>query len=156
MKPLKNGTENKIEALELDQHLKVMDSLEKFWLSQTDTIKPYHHFLFPLLFSGFSYVLYSKDNLVSYLYGACSVKTGFLHLIATRPDMHRHGYASSLINHWEKEARKRLLRNLLAYTLEDNRLSIGFLTKNGYRRLDTISIGHGEKRVLFEKKLHLK
>lgn len=139
--------------MDFNQHLIIEEQLPKFWLTQAQTAEPYHHAMFPLIFSDFSFVLYENSDLKSYLYGAHSQTHGFIHIIATKHGNYRKGYATHILNHWEAAARKKNLQKALAFSLEINTLSQKFFEKNGYTPKQTLQVWSNSYRILFEKTL---
>lgn len=143
----------RIVPLTLERHNQLLNELERFWLSKAPTAANHLTPVYPLLFSGFSFLLCQGETIASYLYGAHNNNKGFLVSIATRPEFYRRGYGTALLSYWEKAARKKGLRSLWAYTTPDNLQSPPFLQCNGFIIRKEIRILSDENRVLFKKEL---
>jgi len=140
-----------IRKLSIQEHKKILNELDFFWITQVPVMKPLHHPLFALVFSNFSFVLCKGLQIVSYVYAVHNNKKGFIHIIATRAGHYQKGYASFLLNHLEKTAREINLKSLWAYCLPNNFSSRGLFEKNQFIMQKEIEISADEKRVLYKK-----
>jgi len=140
-----------IRRLSLSEHRKILQNLDLFWLSKTEFIRPYHHALFSLLFADSSFALYKDSELVSYLYGACNRTKAFIHIIATRPQYYKNGYASILLRHFENTIKEKNINRIWTYIVPENSRSKIFFEKNGFIMRKEILISTDEKRILFRK-----
>lgn len=142
----------RIEALDLSHHLLINKQSANFWGSQ-NSVSEFHVPLIPLFFHETSFVVMQKDLLLCYLYGVMNKRNAFVHLLATRKNHYRKGYASFLLSHWEESLHKQGVQNFYAYTLEKNILSQKFFLSQKYVFSKKIEVFHNDFRNLYQKKI---
>ncbi|MGD8451533.1 MAG: GNAT family N-acetyltransferase [Phycisphaerae bacterium] len=139
----------------------ILRDLTDFWGS--DRARAVHHPMFLHEFGDTAWVIRDAGRVVAYLFGfiAQTTPTGYVHLLAVRPEYRGRGLARRLYAHFTEFAIARGCRALKAITSPHNHASIAFHRSIGMQLDDEANehgvpvvrdyAGPGQDRVVFRK-----
>ncbi len=143
---------------------RILTDIPLFWGSRlTDVMGPLHHSSLINEFGNTCFVARQGNGILGYLFGFISQTepTGYIHLIAVRPDARKKGIGGRLHNEFIETTKTMGARRLKAIANPNNAMSIAFHKKMGMRLLgepDKNGVpvvkdysGPGRDRVVFFK-----